>query len=133
MSDFTDMIRPQCFVHCLVELLVNGAYDSTLYDEIEFSSEFGQQPTTGGSDSFLNHWQLYDDSSGSGDIGSMRITLTHYCDEMPMKWQWDWDEDGNTVTDDIELTGSTVTKTFNPTHTDFSTSMTTNIVFTAPT
>jgi hypothetical protein len=132
MSDLLDMVVPQCFVHCLVELLVNGAYDSTFYDGIDVSSEFGQFPTSITSDYFLNHWQMSDDTSGSGNVGSMRVTLTHYADQMPMRWDWDWVEDGNTVSGFIELTGSTVTKTFTPSHTDFSTSMTSNIVFTAP-
>lgn len=135
MSDlaaYLDAVRPQCFVHCLVELLVNGAYDSTLYDAIESTSEFGQHPVSGGVDNFLNHWQISDYTSGTGDVGSMRVTLTHYADRMPMRWDWDWLEAGNTVSNYIELTGSTVTKTFVPTYTDFSTSSTSNLVFAAP-
>jgi hypothetical protein len=123
---------PNCFIHCVVELLVNGAYDSTLYDDTEISGEWGQRPATIGSDLFLNHWRMFDDTSGTGDVGSMRITLTHLCDEMPMRWDWDWVEDVTTVSGFIELTGSTVTKTFTPTYTDFATNSTSNIVFTAP-
>ena len=131
LSDTLDIIRPNCYIHCVVELLVNGVYDSTLYDDVEATSEFGQLPQVA-SDYFLNHWQMSDDTSGTGDVGSMRVTLTHQCDEMPMRWDWDWLENGNTVSGYIELTGSTVTKTFTPTYTDFTTSSTSNIVFTAP-
>lgn len=132
LSDFLYTIRPNCFVRCKVELLFNGVYDSTLYEDTEVTGEFGQRPSTVGFDFFLNHWQMGAGPSGSGDVYSMRITLTHYADEMPMRWDWDWLEDGNTVSGFIELTGSTVTKTFTPTYTDFSTSSTSNIVFTAP-
>lgn len=133
LADYLDQLKPKCYVHCLVEELLNGAYNFTFYDDIEVCYEFGQLPSTLVADYFLNHWQISDDTSGTGNVKGIRITLTHYADKMPMRWDWSWDEAGNTVSGFIKLTGSTVTKTFTPTYADFSISTATSILFTAPT
>lgn len=110
--DLRAMAAPYVVVEVKTELLKNSVVDTT-YTETFTLTEFGSEPAA----PIWAHWYLSNDGA---DVWETKLTLTHWADEMPLKFEFDYDE-LDTVTLNLsthsatfELTGGSASQTYSP-------------------